>query len=573
MPDLAVAHASKKWSSLGEYLERDDARLLVQEDRLRLRADYEDILRQETQLEDAILIGLVGGTGVGKSTFINALAGEAVSRSGDRRPTTDRIVLYRHVDSELPDDVPTDDFAQPSVLHTNKDLTKVILLDFPDFDSAEHGHTRILQNHLEFLDVLLVVVDDVKYADRRLYQLLSTIDHDPKNLFVLLNKIDRLEMRYQEDTPRVVKELVADLREKMRVNAGLDLQSDQFFPLSAGSIFTARTQGIASPLEASFRAVENLLAGYQTEKYRRQVRERNIDSRQLHLVESVRGLVLSDENRSIVKESQVMLEAWQTDMKTSLAAIRPELLGEGERRGLRRSHMRRAGPQMGLPFSLVFAALIEMPWARKATDVLQPAELGGRIHQHYRGYFESIKNLISRYQSEFAGSTIASANSGKLICASRVLTTSPEQWSTEMATKVQAKIQDEESIGKPRRWLHLPAACTLLLAIWSKIYPLVQATTGSGERGFFESLAGGLLGALNPMFLIGVAFALVVAYLLTGLYLWVRETQKLDATIHEAESAIRMDVSVKGQEVLDSLQGNLTELTAEMQRVEEIIGS
>ena len=159
MIDLPPSKEAKNWEQLGEYLSSDDVRLLSDDERNQIRVDYEDIGRQELLIDDAILIGLVGGTGVGKSTFINALAGEEVSRSGDRRPTTDRVVVYRHVDTELPDDVPTSDFSQPLVLHNNDELVKVVLFDFPDFDSAERKHTHILQKYLEYLDVLLIVVD------------------------------------------------------------------------------------------------------------------------------------------------------------------------------------------------------------------------------------------------------------------------------------------------------------------------------------------------------------------------------------------------------------------------------
>jgi len=37
---------------------------------------------------DAYVLALVGGTGVGKSTLLNALAGEEISTASARRPTT-----------------------------------------------------------------------------------------------------------------------------------------------------------------------------------------------------------------------------------------------------------------------------------------------------------------------------------------------------------------------------------------------------------------------------------------------------------------------------------------------------
>lgn len=565
----------KQWGQLGEYLESAEARLLSDEERARLKADYEDIARQEKLIDDAILIGLVGGTGVGKSTFINALAGEKVSRSGDRRPTTDRVVVYRHVDTELPDDVPTSDFAQPLVLHSNDDLTKVILFDFPDFDSAERKHTHILQKYLEFLDVLIIVVDDVKYADRRLYSLLSTLDHDPGNLFVLLNKTDRLKGRYGDDTDRVIGEMLSDLKEKLRANANLELRQEQLYPISAGNVLQTRLDGEVVPENDRFRNVETLLGGYQADKYRRQVRERNIDARKRQLSDSLRSTALSSENQSILHETDSMLQSWRSDLKTSLAAIPRELLTERERRALRRARLRRAGPRWGLPFSLVFSALIDMPWSRKAADALEPSELGGRINQHYRGFFEATKNLMARFQAEFSGSQIASENQIAQLSASEALKTSPEQWATQMATRVQARIQGDDTYEKPKRkWLcHLPVLLTLGLAVWSKVYPFLQAATGTGETGFFESIAKGFLGALNPMFLIGVLFACIIVYILTGLFLWMREVQSLDGQIGEAESVIRKDVEAKGQEVIAGLEGNVERLAEEFANVEKLLPS
>ena len=43
---------------------------------------------------DAYVLALVGGTGVGKSSIVNALAGETVTPAGVRRPTTSRAVAW-----------------------------------------------------------------------------------------------------------------------------------------------------------------------------------------------------------------------------------------------------------------------------------------------------------------------------------------------------------------------------------------------------------------------------------------------------------------------------------------------
>ncbi|HEY2596940.1 MAG TPA: GTPase, partial [Candidatus Dormibacteraeota bacterium] len=43
---------------------------------------------------NAYVLALVGGTGVGKSTLMNAIAGENVSPAGARRPTTSEAVAW-----------------------------------------------------------------------------------------------------------------------------------------------------------------------------------------------------------------------------------------------------------------------------------------------------------------------------------------------------------------------------------------------------------------------------------------------------------------------------------------------
>src|SRR4051794_21503350 len=45
-------------------------------------------------VSDAYVLALVGGTGVGKSSILNALAGRTVSEAGARRPTTARPVAW-----------------------------------------------------------------------------------------------------------------------------------------------------------------------------------------------------------------------------------------------------------------------------------------------------------------------------------------------------------------------------------------------------------------------------------------------------------------------------------------------
>ena len=83
-----------------------------------------------------LVAGLFGGTGVGKSSLLNRLAGEPVARVSAERPTSRNITVYVHrsisVD-HLPQNLPLE--RMRTALHNN-----------PEFSSrAVHRHTRLRQ--------------------------------------------------------------------------------------------------------------------------------------------------------------------------------------------------------------------------------------------------------------------------------------------------------------------------------------------------------------------------------------------------------------------------------------------
>ena len=98
-----------------------------------------DLLERIKAADDRLAIGLVGGTGVGKSTLINALAGKTISRATDLRPTTNRLVLYRHQDNNY-----TVDSSEIVQEHAVEVLERISVVDFPDFDSIEPEHQAVL---------------------------------------------------------------------------------------------------------------------------------------------------------------------------------------------------------------------------------------------------------------------------------------------------------------------------------------------------------------------------------------------------------------------------------------------
>ncbi len=571
MGDPSATH-NMTWNTLGEYVNDPQTRLLSDDIRTELAAEWNEIQRLQQSLDDALLIGLIGGTGVGKSTFINALAGKRISRSGDRRPTTDRVVVYRHVETELPDDLPVEDFAQPQVLHQHELLKKIVLFDFPDFDSAERRHESILKRYLDHLDVLLVVVDDEKYADRRLYELLSDLGQSHDNMFVMLNKIDHLQDRYRDKTPQVIDELKQDICRKMEEYAQTTLRPDQLLAISAGQVATARCDGQSTVYLSAFERVETLLGTFQEEKHFAQIKEKNIHVRKSQLAEKLTATALGTENQSIIAETKQLVQQWDSELRNALLAIPTELVVGRERRSLKRTRLRRAGRRLGAPFCWVFSLMETLPWAKGGEKTLQQSELGGRIHQHYRGVFEAVNNLQARFESEFAGAVLAHREAAKP--EDRLSKqSSPEVWSTAMAGEALAYIQSHEPPTSRWRRLacHVPAMLAIVLAIWNQVAPLYDSITGEGGN-FFVAIARVTIGSLNPMFVLGLVISVVVVYLITSWFLWVREIHQLDGHIGDAEETIRQDIELRTRKALSRLEENVNALDGEFHQVQRLVG-
>ncbi len=128
---------------------------------------------------DAPLLAVVGGsTGAGKSTLVNSLLGQVVSRTGVLRPTTRSAVLVHNpedadwfgADRLLPDlertDRVTGDPGALQLFPIDTLPAGLALLDAPDVDSVEK-HNRVLAAQLlSAADLWLFVTSAARYADQ-----------------------------------------------------------------------------------------------------------------------------------------------------------------------------------------------------------------------------------------------------------------------------------------------------------------------------------------------------------------------------------------------------------------------
>jgi len=147
--------------------------------------DRVDTLR--IRLEAPLVVATFGGTGTGKSTLVNAIAGEEVSRAGRERPTTHRPVLIAHSQTDLSLlGIPLEDVE---IVQRDAELLRdVILLDCPDPDTNESNFPGSNLDHLRTLlpycDVLLYVSTQQKYRSARVVGELKSAAAGCRMIFV-----------------------------------------------------------------------------------------------------------------------------------------------------------------------------------------------------------------------------------------------------------------------------------------------------------------------------------------------------------------------------------------------------
>lgn len=151
------------------------------------------VRKRRTLTERVFLVGLLGGTGSGKSSLLNALAGIDISPAGAMRPTTARPRAWVPRGRRAEVDAALAFLGLEEVVEHDLD-EGLAVLDLPDIDSFKPDNRLEVDAILPYLDMAIWVTDPEKYRDRVLHHefLRPLAAHQAMFRFVL-NQIDRVE--------------------------------------------------------------------------------------------------------------------------------------------------------------------------------------------------------------------------------------------------------------------------------------------------------------------------------------------------------------------------------------------
>jgi hypothetical protein len=188
-------------------------------------------------------IVLTGGTGVGKSTLLNALAKAEIAPVGETRPTTKGFTTYLHEEDQ-------DHWAEGCKLtsivrHRRDELRGKAIIDSPDADSSHRANRGLLEEMIAGSDLVVLVATQEKYVSASLLRLVRNYRRGRAFAFVF-NKTDLCASR-------------SVLNDYTRVLAELGLHTSRIFAISAKRA-TAELDHEDEMSDREFRALEDFIA-------------------------------------------------------------------------------------------------------------------------------------------------------------------------------------------------------------------------------------------------------------------------------------------------------------------------
>ena len=268
-----------------------------------LRQRVERLQEQWRALPAPLVAVLFGGTGTGKSTLLNALAGAALAETGERRPTTQEPTVYHPSRGLL------SDFG-PARYIPSEHLDSLVLIDMPDTDSIRTEHAERVQELLRQADVVLFCGTQQKYANEKSIALLRPLQDQ--------RKIVCIQTRADQD-PDIRRDWLEHLSQQ-------GLAVDTCFRVSALAAFRRKTGERPGGDEFDLQSLEQ----YLREKLppeRANIKHKNIEGAVRSTIEFLQQSLESRESELAALDKR--LQSLESSIaRETFAALQAQLINE-----------------------------------------------------------------------------------------------------------------------------------------------------------------------------------------------------------------------------------------------------
>jgi len=264
------------------------------------------------RLESPLIVATLGGTGTGKSSLINALAGAELVRSGRARPTTTRPALLCRP-GLTPEILGIDAHEIDVVQQDLPALANLVLVDCPDPDTTDapgplpsDATLARLRRILPLCDVLIVTTTQQKYRSARVAEELAAAAPGARLVFV--------QTHSDQDT---------DVRDDWRHGLEERYQAGHIFFVDSVAALADAQQGRAP--QGEFAALVDLLTRQFAGTAAARIRRANFLDLAAEALESCRRRL--DEALGAIESLRVAIDQQRGELSSAMAGqIRGELL-------------------------------------------------------------------------------------------------------------------------------------------------------------------------------------------------------------------------------------------------------
>lgn len=274
-------------------------------------------------VDEPLFIALIGGTGVGKSALINALAGKAISPSSVKRAFTHHKVFFCH-QRRVDQMIRYKFFGKSSdeiFGHKESSLEDVVLVDLPDIDSDEPSHPQQVDQMIPHADISVWLVDHEKYNDQALHEkYLSALANYRKSFIFVFNRVDELieNKPNREQARQHVEKIIEHFLEVLKEEGYPDIPQNRIFRISAKRALESKQDKTENFSENEFNQLEKLIWDQVALKQMGQMKFlEDIHS----LILDLKTLLQVDQGLEIVGKCQHLLVTVRQDPLTGLNKI------------------------------------------------------------------------------------------------------------------------------------------------------------------------------------------------------------------------------------------------------------